>query len=98
MKAKQVTALMMAATLAVTSNGVTAFAEPVANVETGDAVTEALDVESTENVETTEEAEMVDALNVETTEEVEETEDVTKSVQQAATDVTITLSESGSAV
>ena len=37
MRAKQVTALMMAATLAVTGNGVTAFAEPVANVEAGDA-------------------------------------------------------------
>lgn len=36
MRAKQVTALMMAATLAVTGNGVTAFAEPVANVEAGD--------------------------------------------------------------
>ena len=35
MRAKQVTALMMAATLAVTGNGVTAFAEPVANVEAG---------------------------------------------------------------
>ena len=45
MRAKQVTALMMAATLAVTGNGVTAFAEPVANVEAGDAATEALNVE-----------------------------------------------------
>ncbi len=40
MRAKQVTALMMAATLAVTGNGVTAFAEPVANVEAGDAATD----------------------------------------------------------
>ena len=40
MRAKQVTALMMAATLAVTGNGVTAFAEPVANVEAEVEVTE----------------------------------------------------------
>jgi len=52
MRAKQVTALMMAATLAVTGNGVTAFAEPVANVEAGDAATEALNVETTEEAET----------------------------------------------
>ena len=51
MRAKQVTALMMAATLAVTGNGVTAFAEPVANVEAGDAATEALNVETTDEVE-----------------------------------------------
>ena len=59
MRAKQVTALMMAATLAVTGNGVTAFAEPVANVEAGDAATEALNVETTEEVEVTEDSEDV---------------------------------------
>ena len=78
MRAKQVTALMMAATLAVTGNGVTAFAEPVANVEAGDAATEALNVETTEEVET--------AAEVEVT---EDSEDVTKSAQQdASSDVT----------
>ena len=60
MRAKQVTALMMAATLAVTGNGVTAFAEPVANVEAGDAATEALNVETTEEVETAAEVEVTE--------------------------------------
>lgn len=37
MRAKQVTALMMAATLAVTSNGVTALAAPAADAATESA-------------------------------------------------------------
>lgn len=88
MRAKQVTALMMAATLAVTGNGVTAFAEPVANVEAGDAATEALNVETTEEVET--------AAEVEVT---EDSEDVTKSAQQdASSDVTVETKTSATTV
>ena len=53
MRAKQVTALMMAATLAVTSNGVTALAAPAADAATESAavaeVTEE-EVEETEDV------------------------------------------------
>lgn len=88
MRAKQVTALMMAATLAVTGNGVTAFAEPVANVEAGDAATEALNVETTEEVET--------AAEVEVT---EDSEDVTKSAQKdASSDVTVETKTSATTV
>lgn len=88
MRAKQVTALMMAATLAVTGNGVTAFAEPVANVEAGDAATEALNVETTEEVET--------AAEVEVT---EDSEDVTKSAQQdASSDITVETKTSATTV
>ncbi len=88
MRAKQVTALMMAATLAVTGNGVTAFAEPVANVEAGDAATEALNVETTEEVEA--------AAEVEVT---EDSEDVTKSAQKdASSDVTVETTTSATTV
>ena len=86
MRAKQVTALMMAATLAVTSNGVTALAAPAADAELWFKVWAARPADAA-----TESAAVAEV----TEEEVEETEDVVKStVDETGEDVEVTATPS----
>lgn len=85
MRAKQVTALMMAATLAVTSNGVTALAAPAA-----DAATESAAVAEVTEEEVEETEDVVKSTVDETQEDVEVTATPSKTEATYGEKVTIT--------
>ena len=85
MRAKQVTALMMAATLAVTSNGVTALAAPAA-----DAATESAAVAEVTEEEVEETEDVVKSTVDETGEDVEVTATPSKTEATYGEKVTIT--------